>query len=210
MNTHAVRVKKISAHDLPPAICRWLSDVLQTLPEIETNLLLHTNVWRMLAANIYIHTYIPCGTIRFTQKPFHTRCILHFFFLLKDVSCTWNNSTKRGQYCVSGFSSAQSGLLWVQWVREVVSYPFFLHQVAVHMECRPSLFSLAGRSSWISSSSSSSPFLPACSFQYATNFFRRATSFDETFLLGSFTIDRTLDAYLNDFHDWKTSSNWAF
>lgn len=164
------------------------------------------------ASRKYIHTYIHTmwNYSVYTEALPHQMYPALLLFLLKDVSCTWNNSTKRGQYCVSGFSSAQSGLLWVQWVREVVSYPFFLHQVAVHMECRPSLFSLAGRSSWISSSSSSSPFLPACSFQYATNFFRRATSFDETFLLGSFTIDRTLDAYLNDFHDWKTSSNWAF
>nr|GMC98972.1 hypothetical protein Iba_chr05eCG1270 [Ipomoea batatas] len=53
-------------------------------------------------------------------------------------------------------------------------------------------------SSWISTNSTSSPRRPACSFQYATSFFKRATSLDETFLLGSFTMDRTLDAYLNN------------
>lgn len=65
-----------------------------------------------------------------------------------------------------------------------------------YIEWRPSVLSLVGRSSWISSKSSSSPFLPACSFQYPTSFFNRATSLDETFLLGSFTMERTLDAYL--------------
>lgn len=141
--------------------------------------------WRIVSTGEYIHIAFVLYTV-YGRSPFTRGIVLPGNNVVIDL---WHILGP----IQSVLSSPES-----PGVSSSSSFPL---QVAAHMECLPSLFSLSGCSSWISSSSSLSPFLPACSFQYTTNFFRRATSFDETFLLGSFTIDRTLDAYLNKFRD---------